>query len=224
MVACDYTHDDDCAWTDYTTTDCTFATRVWRTWTTATTCDTTSTCSGGVSTRSSTVWAVWASSGTSDRQWKRVSSPAYKPRELTAEEKVAAARAEEERKERLRLEAERLAAEEAKRKAEEEVADKRAEELLVAALDAEQKAEYAKDKTFCVRTRTGRRYRIRRAWSGHVARLGDCGREVERLCAHPSNRVPLPDNMLIAKLMLDTDEDRFRKVANISPLVPAGAN
>lgn len=108
-------------------------------------------------------------------------------------------------------------------RAEQEVADRRAEELLLGALDAEQKAEYALDKSFHVRDRWGRRYRIRRAWSGHVARVNDSGKEVERFCIHPRIRVPLPDNQLLAKLMIETDEDQFRRTANVTQLV-AGAN
>lgn len=205
-------------WLRWTGTDSGCTTDAWQTWCGGeddvyTTCPT--------SSAATVVWTAWAtdcSGRTRVTRLTRQSDCSYPPPparvEPTAEE-----RAERERLAAERAEPARVAEE--KRKADEEAADKRAEELLVAALDAEQREEYARDKSFHVRARTGRRYRIRRAWSGHVARVDD-GREVERLCAHPRIRVPLPDNQLVAKLMLETDEEMFRRIANITPLGVGG--
>lgn len=173
----------------------------WEQWNTTTNWTTANT-----ATNSTAVWGGWV----------RVA-------ELTAEQKAqweaaALARAEE----NARRQAEWEKQEEARKKAEEE-ANKRAEELLTSQLDAEQKEEYRRDKAFTVRCRQGRRYRIRRAWSGHVSRIDDKGKEVERFCIHPRERVPLPDNQLLAKLLLESDPDHFLKTAN-RHAVPAGAN
>ncbi len=175
---------------------------------------------------SSVVWGNWATTAaTTSDTTRRVHKPRYKPVELTPEQVAEADRLQVELAARQEEERKRLKAEADKRAAEEAAADKRAEELLLSALDAEQKAEYARDQSFHVRApRTGRRYRIRRGWAGHVERVEGNNR-LERLCIHPVSRVPLPDNQLIAKLMIESDEESFRKTANITPLAePVGAN
>ncbi len=192
----------------------------WATWsaTTASVTATDSTCwvrwvvtATAVTTAASTegVWQTWATD--TSVAWRPARrEPAVPPRELTVRERAAELALAAARK----AEARRLAAEAAER----EEADRRAEELLVAHLDDEQKAEYAADKSFRVTARGGRRYRIHRLWSGHVTRLGDDGRPVERLCAHPRVTVPLPDNQLLAKLMLENDPEAFHRVANATAL------
>lgn len=219
---------DACIWGGWTTgTSSTSAcanTDVWEVWV-GDAVDTTCTSDCGFTTRGATVWRAWVTtSGGSTHSIEVRRTECAKPRPETAEERAARQTREAGAAERRRQadEEARVAAE--KRKADEAAADKVAEELLLQHLDADQKAEYAKDKSFHVRTRTGRRYRVRRAWGGHVERIGDCGRAVERFCVHPCELVPLPDNQLIAKIMLECDEDNFTRIANRSPIsTPAGA-
>lgn len=185
---------ESCCWKDWVATprsysNCDTSSVVWTTWNT-----------DGTATNCSSKWAVTGAGLVSGDRAEHSRSSA------------------EVRAKRARLDAEVA---ELRRRQEEEqkTADARAEELLLSALDEEQKAEYRKDKSFHVRNpKSGRRYRIRRAWSGHVERIGDHGRPVERLCAHPRVQVPLPDNQLIAKLMIETDEDQFRRLANVTPM------
>lgn len=203
------------AWVQWTggtaSTTCTGDT--WVTW-----CNTGRSYTTAAAATTSTAWTAWVvtSDGRAHPIYARQPAPYAppKPRELSAEEK-----AERDRKAR-EAEETRVGAE-VKRKADEEAADTRAEELLVASLDADQKAEYARDKSFHTRDRQGRRYRIRRAWSGHVTRLNDAGKETERFCIHPGVQVPLPDNQLLAKLMIEADEERFFRTANVTRLQPA---
>jgi len=203
---------------------CTSTSGVWYEWTTNTA---STSCTAEVwglwcgdddwtcNTATTTAWRTWTTAASGSTY---TIARAPKPRPLTPEEQ---ARADEDHRKWREQEAARRAErdrQEAERKRLEAEADKRAEELLLAHLDAEQKKEYAKDKTFHVRCRHGRRYRIHRAWSGHVTRLNEQNRPVERFCIHPRESVPLPDNQLLAKLMLETDPDHFRKVANVSAL------
>lgn len=178
-------------WTTGTSSS-TCATYTWGYWTGNCNNSATTTATGGV-------WFKWVATssqtcGTSYR---------YIPPEPTAEELA----------ERKKRQAEAKAAE-AERKKKEEEADKRAEELLVAQLDGEQRKQYRRDRTFFMRARDGRRYHVRRGWSGHVSRVDDAGKELERFCIHPRVCVPLPDNQLVAKLMLETDPEMFLKTAN----------
>lgn len=105
------------------------------------------------------------------------------------------------------------AAEQKKREQERKEAEARAEALLVAALTAEQRAQKQRDGWFLVDCKSGKRYRIDRGTHGNVKELDDAGRVVATLCAQP-DRVPAPDAHLAQKLMLETDEAAFLRVAN----------
>lgn len=64
---------------------------------------------------------------------------------------------------------------------------------------------------------SSRTYRIRRGVAGNVSLLGPDGRAVKSFCAHPDG-VPSPDVMLSQKLMLETNEDMFLRIANVRQL------
>lgn len=211
MAACYYRTADGGVWTHWTTDSCTTATAgVWYDW------NQTSTNGYGYVTNTTNVTTAWYDWSRAQELTKEQRDRIAAERErIAAEQARAAAEWEAGRPERERKEAER-------KKAEQE-ANRRAEELLTSQLNTEQKQEYAKDHSFTVRCRQGRRYRIRRAWSGHVSRIDDAGKEVERFCIHPREAVPLPDNQLFAKLLLEHDPEHFLKTANRHP-VPAGAN
>lgn len=101
-----------------------------------------------------------------------------------------------------------------------EIAD-RAEAALLAHLTPEQAAQYARDRHFEVVSRQGgkvRRYRIHHGWAGNILVLDEKNREIERLCIHPTRQVPYADNLLAQKLLLEADEDQFRRIANITRL------
>jgi hypothetical protein len=119
--------------------------------------------------------------------------------------------------EAARLEQERALAQEiARRQAAvflRDEADKRAEALLAAHLTPRQREQYREHRYFEVITRTGR-YRLAHGWAGNVHRVDDQDRLVERFCIHPARVVPYADNLLAQKLMLETDEERFLRVAN----------
>lgn len=95
----------------------------------------------------------------------------------------------------------------------------RATELLVATLSPQQAAEFKSTQAFTVHSKTGDRiYRVTYGTAGNVYELSKEGRKVAKYCIHPSEDVPVPDVMLAQKLMLETDEKQFLKVANKTPL------
>ena len=98
-----------------------------------------------------------------------------------------------------------------------DAANKRAEELLTFMLDEDQKKRYAADRCFeVVAGNTGerRRYLVKYGWAGNVEQIDENGRQVARFCIHPRNIVPVPDNMLAQKLMLESNEEEFLRIAN----------
>lgn len=98
-------------------------------------------------------------------------------------------------------------------------ADKRAAALLLANLTAEQAEDYRRTQSFVVVQplqfgRPARRYRITFRLAGNVYLLDDEGLDVERYCIHAQEPIPVADNMLAQKLMLEADEEQFLRVAN----------
>jgi hypothetical protein len=185
-------------------------------------------CSEMTNSTSDNTWQIWAGSTTSSgtitcsttndtwNSWIRIgSSRIISPerRVLTAEEiraeEVARAEAQEAlRRRSIAMEAEARVREEKAREA-----AARAETLLLSILSERQREELHRDKAFVVEGRHAR-YRIRRGWSGNVDVIGRDGRIQRRLCAHPVIHVPNADNMAAQKLMLETNEDEFLRIAN----------
>jgi hypothetical protein len=94
--------------------------------------------------------------------------------------------------------------------------DRRARErslsLLVRCLSPLQRAEFQRTNAFTVRGRSGQRYRITYATTANVEALGPQGTVERRLCAGPMG-VPIPSVMLAQKLMLETAEAEFLRIA-----------
>jgi len=92
----------------------------------------------------------------------------------------------------------------------------KAEELLRSCLSREQDEDLTRRGWFDVPV-GDRTYRVKRGSAGNVFLLGQDGSEVEKYCIHPRG-VPAADAMLAQKLLLETDERKFRSVANITIL------
>jgi hypothetical protein len=88
------------------------------------------------------------------------------------------------------------------------LARQRAEALLVAWLSPEQRAQYRARGRFEVTTAAGRYYRV---CPGGVVRLNPRG---SAYCIEATAPVPLADEMLATKLLLETDERRFLATAH----------
>jgi hypothetical protein len=87
----------------------------------------------------------------------------------------------------------------------------RAEALLWAWLSPAQRRQYRARRWFEVTTTSGRRYRILR---GGVVRVDPRG---SGFCIEATSPVPVADEMLANKLLLETDERRFLATAHRFP-------
>lgn len=190
-------------WSNSTAATDTTSDGVWTTWTTAATSATSSVtvaCENGV-------WTAWC-----DETGEPVS--------VYAGPSIPAGLTEEEREQR------RIQAEERAQQLEEEnrtlkkklkAANARAKKLLLQNLNKEQIKSFSRYKKFLVQAPSGRVYELRDGWAGNVEEIKD-GKRIARFCIHPGIKVPNCDNLLAQKLMLETDEERFRKIANMTPL------
>jgi hypothetical protein len=118
----------------------------------------------------------------------------------------------------LREQQERAAAAQAERQQRERAAEVRAEALLLELLDDEQQAQWRRQQTVDVRgCRSGKLYRLQRRRIGNVIeRAGD--RAVASYCIHHPASIPLEDQVAAQKLLLETNEDEFLRIANRTPI------
>jgi len=97
-------------------------------------------------------------------------------------------------------------------------AEERALAILLFHLDAEQRIDYLSKGQFFLIAKSGRKYRLTKGTHGNVF-MHENGRDVERFCIQPNmHGLPLNDVVLSQVLMLRTNEEEFRKIANISNL------
>jgi len=96
----------------------------------------------------------------------------------------------------------------------------KAERLLRDFLTQEQKNDLTKYGFFKLYVKKGEEtkvYRIRRGQHRNVDLMEELGGKLvprKSLCLHPSMAVPDADAMLVQKLMLETNEDEFLRIAN----------
>jgi hypothetical protein len=118
--------------------------------------------------------------------------------------------------EEMRVERERRAAEAEAKRLERFQAVERAKALLIDNLDNEQRAQFTKDRHFIVHSRDRqRRYRVEQGFAGNVKLLRQDGKAIASFCIHPDDRrIPAEDVMLSQKLLLETAEEEFLRIAN----------
>lgn len=90
----------------------------------------------------------------------------------------------------------------------------RARRLLKGKLDDFQRHSLKKRGYFDVVSESGKLYRVKTGMSRNVYLLDAKGREVENLCAYVTGDCPDFDTMLMQKLMLECNEQEFRRLAN----------
>lgn len=175
------------------------ASNVWVVWNTAVTVSTAS------ASASSTnyVWATWnaATATTVTNVWGTWNGVVEETRE--------------QRQVRERRQAE-FVEEQRKQASEAAAARARAARLLEANLDEEQRKTLVEKNCFYLHTKAGRKYRIDRGTHGNVKLIDETGKILKGYCAQPDG-VPVEDSMLAQKLMLESDEDAFLRVANARP-------
>jgi len=205
-----YTEDTENVWRGWVQSSCDNCTTdtAWRIWV-----DSASTASTGSVTYDAT-WVNWVRDA---HDWQvrstRNAQAANAARQLarpveTAEQRMAREAADVKRRadEALRMKAE------VEKKAKAKV---RAKKLLQDHITKEQRESLEKHGFFEVVV-AGKTYRIRQGTHGNV-RLIENGKEVKSFCIQP-NYVPDEDAMLAQKLLLETDEASFLKIANATRL------
>lgn len=154
----------------------------------------TTTVTTGSITTNSVEWVYW------NAQYDCV----FSPEKLFTEQQEALRLQQEERNRRqAEIEAKRVAAQ------------KKATELLLENLDAEQQIEFNQHKRFTVHVRgkVDQHYLIEYGYAGNV-KLFHKGKAIAKFCIHPAHNLPNEDVMLAQKLLLETNEEQFLKIAN----------
>lgn len=91
-------------------------------------------------------------------------------------------------------------------------AHQRSLELLLECLTPAQRAEFHRMRAFTVQGESGRRYRITYGTTANIEVLAQAGWVEHRLCAGPEG-LPAPAVMLAQKLMLESREEEFLRIA-----------
>jgi hypothetical protein len=174
---------------------------IWRVWneTTYTTNNTTPT---------NTVWLEWNNQGTAAVPIRQATYRygQYVPPPPPTEEELR------------RIEEHRAREEERRRREAREYrrAERIAARLLETHLNRMQRRQFRRLRSFHCIAPNGTRYRVRHGWSGNVEEIGPNGKVLNRFCIHPRENVPISDNLLAQKLMLETDDTEFRRIANVT--------
>lgn len=145
-------------------------------------------------------WTGWITTEHGPRRVQRGEEAGWTQVEEVAELQAAVAAAAESRRVRRQSREEEL-----------REASRRAKELLISCLNAEQRAELEDREQFHVTAPSGRVYVIQWGYAGNVRSQG------WRYCIHGPSDLPYADQMLMQKLLLETDEEKFLRVANASP-------
>jgi hypothetical protein len=182
-------------------TSMTLAPQAWNQW-----CDMTG--SSLSCSATATVWLSWCNTGTGLYGLSRVTPT------LTHSPTPSAPETEEQRC--AREERARVAAVESKKRVEQmRLRAARAKALLEEALDRKQRAEFRKHGYFHVQTADGERaYRLRPG-SSPLRVKSDDGFGYS-YCIHPVGNYAAEDTVLALKLLLETDEEAFLRIANAS--------
>lgn len=164
---------------------------------------------------SDSIWNNWCTSSTTTASYgdhtiyypSREDPPV--PAFLTPEvqEQLREERAREQaRQEAVLQEQERRIAKAAKVKKE---ADERSRDLLLSLLNHAQRQMFEKEGHFDVLGRSGQVYRLRTGRSINVDLVG----QKQRLCAVVPSELPVYDQLAAQKLMIETNEDQFLRIA-----------
>jgi hypothetical protein len=180
------------------------------------------TSNSATSSSNTVVWNAWANqaqmalrdAARSVNQWRDERRAPAPPE--TAEQRMAREARQVKERAEAEVRAKAYAEKAAKEELERQKAKKRARRLLTSNLTKEQVASLEKFGFFEVMVE-GKTYRIRQGTHGNVRLLGSDGKESKSFCIQP-NGVPDEDAMLAQKLMLETDEASFLKIANARDL------
>jgi hypothetical protein len=183
-------------------TGSTAANNVWYTWNTNNQTGTSATGTDGV-------WGIWIDGSITANSAPCVVDGYNRPvvQDIRTPEQIA----EADRQQTAALETARM--ENQRRVAVEAEAAKKAEQLLVANLNPTQKKRWKEAQEFVVLSQSGRRFVITNGRNGNVREVDDQGNRLRSFCI-VSPSVPVPDQLLAQKLMLECAEADFLRIAN----------
>lgn len=171
-------------------------------------------CDSGTASTANT-WTAWTSgtSATSSNSstWRVWIDGEAQSVKISTYPQPTAEQLEQRRIEAERRQAEWRAQEEA-RKAEDAKAEATAQELLEHFLTPEQRETMERVSEIAVKSQSEKTYLVKK--HGRVQELNEAGQVIAEYCIIPSTHLPPQDAMLIKKLMLETDESAFLKIAN----------
>jgi hypothetical protein len=210
----------DAIWRDWTTTATSAtasANRIWTAWHSTTASVTPW---YDISTAQYHIWQTWTTNATTtstlitidqDGIWTGWHPRAPIPHAIHTPTPEEVAALEQQRQEaHARWEAEQTARQEA---------EVRAEALLLAHLTDQQRTDYLEKGYFDMPGERGRHtYRLWKGSAGNVKRLNARGTEVMSYCIHPREHLPHSDVVLAQKLLLETAEAEFLRLANARPV------
>jgi len=168
-----------------------------------------------------TTWYTWNNDATSSANtcWQSWTSGTYGTSEtygansVTVASRGNAASPSPEERARIEQDRQRLARESEERERSRRESGQRAEALLKSLLTDDQRKSLEEMKRFAIRSETGKPYRIRLESSMNVDELDEQGKVLNTYCLVPKEPLPLCDNLAIQKLMLETAEAEFLRIA-----------
>lgn len=166
------------------------------------------------SSSSSTTWGAWTISDTSTGEWYSGTLTVDCSNRTTWGDWVA-----ERGSYRREAESDFVSSREETMRAVSE-AQRKADALLDEFLDNLQRKSLQEHGFFEVISPCGKIYHIHKGRVNNVREIDDQGNAIAALCALPEEYVPDSDVMLAQKLMLETAEDEFLRIANRSILCP----
>lgn len=100
------------------------------------------------------------------------------------------------------------------------VIHERAEKWLRQHLNETQEEQYLKDREFVVHSRDGQRRYLITAKDAWVYELDTAGKRIRSFCIHSrvNGQLPIADEVCVKKLLLESDEQAFLKIANATRL------
>jgi len=163
----------------------------------------------------STVWYDWnTTSGTATAWTTWVTTPTVVEGSYSTISYGSASALTEEQ---IVVEQQRIQAAADRAMEERKVATTKAKTLLKSLLDEKQREQLERAQFFDFVSQTGRKMRIKQGHARNIDVLGEDGKRIQTLCAHPSQYGLVDEDHMVAQfLTLRHNENEFMRVANAS--------
>ncbi len=100
------------------------------------------------------------------------------------------------------------------------LAKRKAHNLFLKCLSQKQRDDFERENCFYVEAKSGKRYLVDCKKRYHnVFEIDEADKKLIEYCIEQTQRTPLGDNHLAQKLLLEADEEMFKKIANRKVLI-----